>query len=229
MEPELESQRAPEWAEELSFRLETDIVGHPLIAFDEVGSTNDVAKQLAIRHAPDGLAVVARHQTHGRGRRGRTWVSFPGQAVYCSVVLRPNWPAGEVSWLGVLGGVAVANALYEIGVSELSIKWPNDILIGPRKIGGVLVEPRVGEGRLDFAVLGIGINVHQSAEDWPTELRDIATSCRAEGVSTTCDAVIRRSLRWLDTWYASLMNGGHQALLEEWSEWSGSDRLPILD
>lgn len=230
MDPELEKQRAPEWASELSFRLETETVGHPLVAFEEVGSTNDVAKYLAIQNAPDGLTVVARNQTGGRGRRGRVWVSFPGQAVYLSVLLRPpSWPAGEVSWLGVLGGVAAANALHELGVANLRIKWPNDILVDNRKIGGVLVEPRLGEGNLAFAVLGIGINVHQQRSEWSDDLKEIATSCLAEGISVTCDAVIRRTLRWIDTWYGTLLNGGQKALLDDWARWSGSDRMPVLD
>ncbi len=229
MEPELEKQRAPEWESRLAFRLETERIGHPLVAFGEVGSTNDVAKQLALQHAPDGLVIVARNQTAGRGRRGRTWVSFPGQAVYLSVLLRPAWPAGDVSWLGVLGGVAAADALNEMGVPDLRIKWPNDILVKGRKIGGVLIEPRVGEGRLDFAVMGVGINVHQQRDEWPLELRDLATSCAAEGVASTCDAAIRGALRWLDTWYGALLNGGHRALLDTWAKWSGSDDLPVLD
>ena len=229
MDPDLEKHRAPEWETELAFRLETDLVGHPLVAFNEVGSTNDVAKQLALQHAPDGLTVVARNQTNGRGRRGRTWESFPGQAVYLSVLLRPGWPASEVSWLGVLGGVAAADALHELGIPDMSIKWPNDILVKGRKIGGVLVEPRVGEGKLDFAVLGMGINVHQQRAEWPDELREIATSCRAEGVEIPCDAVIRSMLRWLDIWYGTVLNGGQQALLDAWADWSGSDHLPVLD
>ncbi|HMP76030.1 MAG TPA: biotin--[acetyl-CoA-carboxylase] ligase [Kiritimatiellia bacterium] len=229
MDAKLEAQRDREWESALAFRLETEQVGRPLVAFNTVGSTNDVAKQLAELHAPDGLTVVAREQEVGRGRRGRSWVSFPGQAVYLSIVLRPPWTAGEISWLGVLGGVAAASALHQIGVPGLSIKWPNDVLVRGRKLGGVLVEPRLGEDRMAFAVLGIGINVSQQSTDWPDELREIATSCAAEGVETQCDDVIRSVLHWVDTWYGTLLHGGHQTLLEEWSRWSGSDRLPVLD
>ncbi len=229
MDPELERMRDAGWEKDLAYRLETDRIGRPLLAFQEVGSTNDVAKQLALHHAPDGLVVVARNQTGGRGRRGRAWVSFPRQAVYLSLVLRPEWAAGDVGWLGVLGGVAAADALHEIGVPRIRIKWPNDILVGERKIAGVLVEPRVGEGRLDFAVLGIGLNVAQRSDEWPPELAAIATSCAAEGVTVTCDEVIRHTLRWVDTWYGALLSGGQQALLDEWSRWSGSDQMPVLD
>lgn len=230
MEPELDRQRAPQWAFDLYPQLDTEVVGHPLLAFNEVGSTNDVAKQMALNNAPDGLAIVARAQTGGRGRRGRAWACFPGRAVYLSVLLRPpTLPPEEVSWLGILGGIAAANALHESGVKNLRIKWPNDVLVNGKKIGGVLVEPRLGEGKVSFAVIGIGLNVMQEVSEWPEELRDIATSCAAEGAAVSCDAVICRTLHWLDQWYAALLNGRQQSLLDHWARWSGSDRMPVLD
>lgn len=230
MDVALEKQRLPQWAFALYPKIETDVVGHPLLAFDEVSSTNDVAKHFALKSAPDGLAVIARNQTTGRGRRGRSWLSFPGQAVYLSVLLRPpELAAHEVSWLGILGGVAAANALHELGVANLSIKWPNDVLVNGRKIGGVLVEPRLGEEKIAFAVVGIGLNVLQPHTAWPQEIRDIATSCRTEGVLVTCDDVICCALRWIDYWYDNFMKGKHQALLDDWARWSGSDRMPVLD
>ncbi|MBW7909350.1 MAG: biotin--[acetyl-CoA-carboxylase] ligase [Kiritimatiellae bacterium] len=230
MDPELDKQRLPNWAFALRAGLETESIGQPVLAFDEVGSTNDVAKQMALQNAPDGLAVVARNQTGGRGRRGRTWASFPGQAVYLSVLLRPPaWPPGEVSWLGVLGGVAAANALHELGVKNLRIKWPNDVLIEGRKIGGILVEPRLGEGALAFAVLGIGINVQQEHSSWPADLQAIATSCAIEGVAVSCDEVIRATLLWIDRWYSRLLKGERQTLMDDWSRWGGTDQMPVLD
>lgn len=230
MDPELDKQRAPDWAFALYPQLDTEIIGHPLLAFNEVGSTNDIAKQMALKNAPDGLAIVARAQTEGRGRRGRTWVCFPNRAVYLSVLLRPpNLPPEEVSWLGILGGLATANALHECGVKNLRIKWPNDVLVNGKKIGGVLVEPRLGEGKVAFAVIGIGVNVMQETEEWPEELRDTATSCAVEGSGVSCDDVICRTLQWVDKWYDALLNGKQQTLLDDWARWSGSDQMPVLD
>lgn len=230
MDPELNKQRAPEWAFDLYPQLDTDVVGHPLLAFNEVGSTNDVAKQMALNNAPDGLAIVARSQTGGRGRRGRTWACFPNRAVYLSVLLRPPaLPPEDVSWLGILGGLAAANALQDVGVKNLRIKWPNDVLVNRKKIGGVLVEPRLGEGKVAFAVIGIGINVRQDATDWPEDLCEIATSCAIEGVDVTCDTVICRALHWIDRWYAALLNDQHPTLLNDWARWSGSEEMPVLD
>lgn len=230
MDAELETQRLPQWAFDLYPRIDTEVIGHPLLAFDEVTSTNDVAKHFALKNAPDGLAVIARNQTTGRGRRGRSWASFPGRAVYLSVLLRPpELAADEVNWLGILGGVAAANALNEVGVANLTIKWPNDVLVHGRKISGVLVEPRLGEGKLSFAVIGIGLNVLQQRTDWPEEIRESATSCCIEGVSVTCDDVICCALRWIDFWYDALLKGKQQSLIDEWARWSGSDRMPVLD
>lgn len=222
-------KRMPEWDLKLAAGLKTEIVGHPVVALEEVPSTNDVVKELALQGAPDGLAVVAAHQSAGRGRRGRTWVACPGKAVYLSVLLRPAWSAGDVTLLGVLGGVACADAAAELGVANLLIKWPNDVLARGRKLGGVLVEPRLGEERIDFAVVGIGFNVAQQEADWPPDLRDTATSCLGEGCRVTCDEVIQALLRGLDRWYRPDGDLRRAALLAAWSRWSGSERLPHLD
>ena len=222
-------ERLPEWESRLRAGLNTEVVGHPLVAYGAVSSTNDVLKELALKGAPDGLTVVATHQTNGRGRRGRTWVSCPGQAVYLSVLLRPEWPGADVTWLGVLGGVAAAEAASVLGVKELLIKWPNDALARGRKLGGVLVEPRLGDEHIDFAVLGIGFNVQQQPEDWPGELRDTATSCLAEGVEVASDLVVRTLLEQLDRWYRPAGKDHRTELLSAWSRWSGTDRMPQLD
>ena len=222
-------ERLPEWESRLRAGLNTEVVGHPLVAYGAVSSTNDVLKELALKGAPDGLTVVATHQTNGRGRRGRTWVSCPGQAVYLSVLLRPEWPGADVTWLGVLGGVAAAEAASVLGVKELLIQWPNDVLARGRKLGGVLVEPRLGDEHIDFAVLGIGFNVQQQPEDWPGELRDTATSCLAEGVEVASDLVVRTLLEQLDRWYRPAGKDHRTELLSAWSRWSGTDRMPQLD
>lgn len=227
MNPEWKRHHA--WESRLAQGLTTEVVGHPLVALEEVPSTNDVVKELALKGAPDGLAVVAAHQTSGRGRRGRNWVSCPQQAVYLSVLLRPTWPSTDVTWLGVLGGVAAADAAASLGVKELLIKWPNDVLARGKKLGGVLVEPRLGDEHIDFAVLGIGFNVNQMLEDWPPDLRETATSCRAEGCLVSCDEVIRALLTHLDHWYKQEEGSQRAALLEAWSRWSGTERMPQLD
>lgn len=204
-------------------------VGAALACYRELASTNDEAKVLAERGAPDGLAVVAERQTRGRGRMGRSWVAIPGKALCMTVVLRPAWRLDQLAWLGVLGAVAAVEAAEELGVPGLVIKWPNDVLASGRKLAGVLVEPRVGEGGLDFAVLGIGFNVAQLPTDWPSDLALPATSCAMEGVAVESDAVLMALLRAMDRWYAATREKGPDVLVTPWARWTGSPRLPVLD
>jgi BirA family transcriptional regulator, biotin operon repressor / biotin---[acetyl-CoA-carboxylase] ligase len=161
--------------------------GFPCRWLAETASTNDVARAWALRGAPDGAVVTARHQTRGRGRRERTWDSPAGTGLYLSVILRPDWPAIDAPKLAILAGMAAFTALQGSGLPNLTVKWPNDILASGRKICGVLVEPRIGAGRIEFAVLGMGINVMQQSSDFPAALQATATSCRMEGVPMEVD------------------------------------------
>ena len=164
--------------------------GYPRRWLAETASTNDVAREWALAGAPDGALVVAARQTRGRGRRERIWDSPAGSGLYASFVLRPDGPADQAPNLAIVAGMAAFRALDKAGVKDLRIKWPNDVLANGRKICGVLVEPRLGAGRIEFAVAGIGINVGQAAGDFPPELRTTATSCRLEGAPISVDDML---------------------------------------
>ena len=203
-------------------------IGHPLVHLAEATSTNDVVKERALAGAPEGLVVVADHQTRGRGRRGRTWASVPGQGLYFSALLRPGWPAAEAPWLGVLAGLAAWQAVRDLGAAAATVKWPNDVMVGGRKLGGVLVEPRIAAGRVDFAVLGIGINVAQTDADWPAELGPTAVSLRALGVRTEVAAVRDALCAALTSLYRQTDGGVVQALDAAWRAATGGQPLPTL-
>lgn len=222
-------RQADEVRERILRRLDTGIVGKPLLVLPEAASTNDVVKAYASEAAPEGLAVLALTQTKGRGRQGRVWESAAGQGVYLSVLLRPGMAAREVPWLAILGGVAAFSAMTELGVRNLTLKWPNDVLTGGRKICGVLVEPRVGEGGVDFAVLGIGANVSQGAAAWSDALKGIATSCHMEGVAASYEDVAAALLGQLERWYAMWRAGRRDELLNFWAEKTGSERMPVIE
>ena len=164
--------------------------GYPRRWLAETASTNDVAREWALAGAPDGALVVAARQTRGRGRRERTWDSPAGTGLYASFVLRPDWPADQAPNLAIVAGMAAFRALEKAGVRDLRMKWPNDVLANGRKICGVLVEPRLGAERIEFAVAGIGINVGQGADDFPPDLRQPATSCRLESASISVDGLL---------------------------------------
>lgn len=163
--------------------------GYPWRWLAETESTNDVAREWALMGAPEGSMVTAARQLRGRGRRERSWDSPPNEGLYASFILRPGWLAKKTPNLAVIGGMAAYRALAKAGVRNLRVKWPNDILANGRKIGGVLVEPRIGQDRIEFAIVGIGINIGQAPDGFPPELRDTATSCRIEGVPISVDGM----------------------------------------
>lgn len=164
--------------------------GIPCRWFAETESTNDVAREWALAGGPEGAVVTAARQTRGRGRRERHWDSPTGTGLYASFILRPDWAATDAPKLAILGGMAAYRALEKAGVPNLRVKWPNDVLANGKKICGVLVEPRLGAGRIEFAVIGIGINVGQVPEGFPPELRATATSCRLEGAAISVDRML---------------------------------------
>lgn len=171
--------------------------GIPFRWLAETDSTNDIARDWAIGGAPEGAVVAAARQTRGRGRRARVWDSPAGVGLYASFILRPDWLAKKAPNLAVIGGMAAFHALEKTGVPNLRVKWPNDILANGRKICGVLVEPRLAAGRIEFAVIGIGINVGQGPDDFPPELRAAATSCRLEGARIAVDHLLDQLLQSL--------------------------------
>jgi BirA family biotin operon repressor/biotin-[acetyl-CoA-carboxylase] ligase len=165
-----------------------------------VSSTNDVAKDAARQGAPEGIVVLADVQTSGRGRHGRTWVSPPGN-LFLSILLRPR-DAGILSMLPLAAGVAVAEALEAEGAS-VRLKWPNDVLVGEKKLAGILAEASTDSGRIDSVVIGIGANVNLRADDRPPEIAAISTSLFEETghphvVTAVAAAILSRWALWYD-------------------------------
>jgi len=147
----------------------------PLCFASSLVSTNDRALDLAEEGTPEGTAVFADTQTQGRGRLGRVWFSPPGRGLYGSIVVRPTL-SSDVSQLTLLAGVSVATAVEALCGVAPRLKWPNDIQIEGKKVGGILTESRAGEGQLDYTVVGVGLNVTGKREDFPPELRSEAGS-----------------------------------------------------
>jgi BirA family transcriptional regulator, biotin operon repressor / biotin---[acetyl-CoA-carboxylase] ligase len=130
------------------------------VRWDEVtGSTNTTALAMAADGAPEWTLVAAGHQTRGRGRHGRTWVDRPGRALMCSVVLRPDWDPDRIGLVSLAAGAAMAEAASEISGLDVRCKWPNDLLVAGAKVGGILAESEVTEGRAQHIVVGVGVNL----------------------------------------------------------------------
>lgn len=202
---------------DLSRLLGTRTIGTPLVYRDEVGSTNDLARQLAARGASHGTIVVARRQSAGRGRRGRSWLDVEGDQVFLSLILRPALPPERASELTLLSAVAVAEALEANGVAP-QLKWPNDLEVEDRKLGGILSEMSTdSDGKLESVVVGIGINVNAPAEAFPDEVRLRATSVQvATGSTGSCAAIIASICERLEEWLVLHDVMGFEAVLDSW-------------
>jgi len=164
--------------------LRTKTYGRTLHILHETPSTNTAAMALAQKGAEDGTVVVAERQTAGRGRLGRSWYSPAGENLYCSVIVRQTQSQTRLdewlSWLPLLSAVAAAHAIQAVAALQARLKWPNDILINQRKLGGVLCESNSSRTQGRFVVVGIGINVNILRNAFPDDLRDLATSLAAE-------------------------------------------------
>ncbi len=156
--------------------------GHPwrqhLIQLDSVDSTNRYAKDLARQGAPEGTVVIAGEQTEGRGRLGRSFSSPVGMGLYLSLILRPDCEPHDIMHLTCAVGVAAAEAVEKVCGIRPGIKWTNDLVFEKRKLGGILTELSVSPdtGKVDFVVVGIGINCRQQLQDFPAELQGLACS-----------------------------------------------------
>ncbi|HEV3387597.1 MAG TPA: biotin--[acetyl-CoA-carboxylase] ligase [Solirubrobacteraceae bacterium] len=164
-----------------------DRIGTPRVHFRLTDSTNARARELAGRGAPHGTVVTAAEQSAGRGRQGRTWTAPPGRGLLCSVLIRD-----PPRLLPLAAGVAVAETVGP----DVQIKWPNDVLLGGRKVAGILVEARLQER---WAVVGIGLNVAVREADFPAELRDRAGTLGLDpdAIEPTLTGLLRTLERWL--------------------------------
>jgi BirA family transcriptional regulator, biotin operon repressor / biotin---[acetyl-CoA-carboxylase] ligase len=163
----------------------------PPVWRDETGSTNDDAGRLAAQGVPEWTVVAAGHQVGGRGRLGRSWSDAPGKALVFSVVLRPVSDPDRAPLLSLLAAVDLISSVRS---PRLRSKWPNDLVVEDRKVGGILVEARVAAGQMEHAVVGIGLNLSMEPKDFPPDVRDRATSLRAEGIAADAGSILTRFL-----------------------------------
>lgn len=154
-------------------------IGWQIHYFEEVGSTQRVAAEMAEQGAPAGTVVIAELQTAGRGRLGRSWHSPPGVNLYATIILRPKIPLVEVPRLSLVAGVAAAEALETVAPGMVALKWPNDVWLDGRKAGGIIAEAITdSRQQLTCVLLGIGLNLNLALEDLPSDLHGKATSVR---------------------------------------------------
>jgi len=219
----------PDRLTELELRplLATHDLGQVLHCHGELVSTNDLAKQLAEDGAAHGETVVAEGQTGGRGRRGRGWSSPPGKNLYLSVVLRPELPPQRAPEITLVASVALCHAVRQAGV-EATIKWPNDLMVGGRKLAGILTEMAADPDRVQWIVLGLGVNLNAGPQDLPEELREVATSVGAQRGQPVPRALFAAAvLALLETWLDRHAAEGFEPVRREWRALSGTLGRPV--
>lgn len=203
--------------DEIRQTLETRIIGKELLFFDEVDSTNDVAMERGARGLAEGLVVLSEGQSRGKGRMGRTWMSPKNVNLYISILLRPDISPQYSPVMTMMSAISTARAITEVTGLETTIKWPNDILIDRKKVSGILTEMNAEQERINYVVIGIGINVNMKKKDFPEGLRVPATSL-AECLGKRVDRMNLLSvlLKALEQDYEELKNNGIISIFNKW-------------
>jgi BirA family biotin operon repressor/biotin-[acetyl-CoA-carboxylase] ligase len=194
------------------------VIGKEIFFYETVGSTNTIASDLAGKTI-EGAVVIADSQQKGRGRLGRKWESPPGVNIYISIILKPAIESKDATLITVMAVVACATALRRVTGLHVTIKWPNDLMVSDKKIGGILTELKTDHGRIISAIVGIGINVNVDIDTYPADVKKIATSVKNEtGISYSREVVISEILNDIDYWYKILNRMGKGILLLEWQK-----------
>jgi BirA family transcriptional regulator, biotin operon repressor / biotin---[acetyl-CoA-carboxylase] ligase len=202
---------------EISAGLTTRRIGRRIICFRETESTNMVAFRLADEGADEGTIVVAEAQHRGKGRMGRRWESPPGVNLYTSLILCPPISPMQAAQLTFLSAVAVARAIAETTSLQPEIKWPNDVLVNGAKVAGLLNEMSAETEKVNFIVLGIGININMRRDQFPDDLRHPATSLALEeGRDISRLELTRALIAALDDFYDTYLVHGYDPIREEW-------------
>ena len=203
---------------EISSNLKTSFIGKDISFYKDTGSTNDAARAFAIKGAREGFAVVADSQTKGKGRLGRSWESPAGVNIYTSIVLRPSIMPLFAPQLTLVSAVAVAEAISKYSQKTPEVKWPNDILINSKKVAGILTEMNSETDRINFVIIGIGVNINMTRKMFPEELRPIATSLKEEiGKEISRIDFIQTLYLNLETWYKRYLKHGFEPIRRAWT------------
>lgn len=199
--------------------LKTRLLGRRLHLVEEVDSTNAWAIREALKGAEEGEIFLAEAQTQGRGRMGRKWFSPKGKNIYLSIILKPEMPPQKVPLLNLGASLALAYLLEKLGL-EPELKWPNDVLLKGKKVSGILSEAYAEPDRVNFVVLGIGLNVNTKEEDFPEDIRNLATSLLIEtGKEFSRNELVKKILEELEGVYF-LLKENSQGVLSKWCSYA---------
>lgn len=202
--------------------LTTQEFGRTMYILPSTTSTNDIVKDLAQHGAPEGTAVVAEYQTQGRGRHGRSFVSPAGVGIYLSLLVRPQADTHRLPQLTLAVAVATAEALAEYSALSVRLKWPNDIEISGKKVAGILCEAVLNPGASPLVIIGIGVNVNTTLEQFPPELHQHVTSLAlAAGHTWARMPLLALLLAHLERLYGAFQQGNMTLVRQRWLHYGG--------
>jgi len=203
--------------QEVSYQLDTKVLGKKIYYYAQTSSTMDEAMRLSLEGAPEGTLVVAEAQAKGRGRLGRSWYSPKAKGIYLSIILRPKILPNETPKLTLMAAVAVASGINRITGLHVTIKWPNDLLIDDKKLGGILTELNAESDSVKFVVIGIGINVNNTRSSLPAK----ATSLKEETNETVSRVeLLKQILIEIERYYLIFQRDGFGPIIEKWRQLS---------
>lgn len=202
---------------EIRFGLGTRFLGNKIFCYDVVDSTMNAAFQLAFEGAVEGALICSESQAKGKGRLGRQWKSPARKGIYASIILRPEFHPSDVARITLLSAVAVCEAVRKFSGIQAVIKWPNDLLVGNKKLAGILMELSAEMDSVRFVIVGIGINVNTPLSLLPLN----ATSLKNEtGQKYSRVGLLQEVLRCLESWYGILKKHGFAPVAKKWKEFS---------
>lgn len=181
----------------IGYDLDTEFIGKNIIHFDTIDSTNDYAKHIAVDEK-DGTIIISEEQTKGKGRLGRQWHSKASEGIWMSIILKPEITPYKAPFITLVAGASIVKALNKLGVNA-SIKWPNDIIVNDKKICGILTELSAEIERVNYVVLGMGINV--KTMEFDSEICDVATSLYKEGYEVSRVDIVKNILTEFEVLY----------------------------
>ncbi|HLQ70917.1 MAG TPA: biotin--[acetyl-CoA-carboxylase] ligase [Bacillota bacterium] len=197
--------------------LNTEWLGKTIIHKEITDSTQRDVRDAAKEGKSHGTVVIANAQTNSKGRMGRVWHSSKGKGIWMSILLKPKITPQKATLLTLVTATVLADVFSDI--KSLRIKWPNDILIGDKKIAGILTEMQMEKGQIQYIALGIGINVNQTTEDMPEDIREMATSLQIEtNHFWNMNTLIQDILQVLEQRYIDFMENGFTSIKQKWEE-----------
>jgi BirA family biotin operon repressor/biotin-[acetyl-CoA-carboxylase] ligase len=207
-------------------------IGAKIVRVKSCPSTNDLAKELALSGEKEGTVVISEEQTQGKGTKGRSWFSARGKGLYLSVILRP--PSPDVSLLPLVAGLAVSDAIFSSVGIRIGLKWPNDLVWEGKKLGGLLSESGYLGNRVNYVILGVGLNVSHGKDDFPEEIHPHAVSLKLITREDTDEKTLLKDL-WqaMNHWYGQFVQGEKEGIINAFQEKSamplGSEVTLVVD